>query len=285
VNVERTTYTNGTPDCFYRDSDHSYWRGFKDGRCSGRLYSPSSISKMADQGGDGLGIWMERQGAYAFRDAIVDTIENIGDPGALTDALSWIDSDDYIHSILAERGWRSSREKSGALGNLAHRAFEDAIRDGEPIEPELAEEPDAVGLLTAVQRFLDQYNPQPIAVEQIVWSPSHNYAGRFDALVDVDGECWLIDLKTSKNVVTNVSYHVQLAGYEIAAVECGVAAPGQIDRLVLVQIGRDGSFDLWDGRATADDFLDALGMFETSRRLASLTRKDKRIKSTKGQDQ
>ena len=49
----------------------------------------------------------------------------------------------------------------------------------------------------AVEQFLDMYRPEPVYVESQVVSITEGYAGSFDAIVDIYGKRWLLDLKTA----------------------------------------------------------------------------------------
>ena len=50
-----------------------------------------------------------------------------------------------------------------------------------------------------------------ISSEQFVWSDEHKFAGTADIVCKMNGEVWLIDLKTSNSI--HKSYDLQLASY------------------------------------------------------------------------
>lgn len=65
-----------------------------------------------------------------------------------------------------------------------------------------------------ILRFADFWNthkPELISTEQFVWSDKHKYAGTADLVVKMDGEIWLLDLKTSNAL--HRAYDLQLAAY------------------------------------------------------------------------
>jgi hypothetical protein len=65
--------------------------------------------------------------------------------------------------------------------------------------------------------FWSTYKPELISAEEFVFSDKHKYAGTADLLVKMDGETWLLDIKTSNNL--HRSYHLQLAAYAKALEE------------------------------------------------------------------
>ena len=65
--------------------------------------------------------------------------------------------------------------------------------------------------------FWTTYKPELISTEDFVWSDEHRYAGRADLVVKMDGETWLLDIKTSNSL--HKSYDLQLASYAKALEE------------------------------------------------------------------
>jgi hypothetical protein len=73
---------------------------------------------------------------------------------------------------------------------------------------------DTIPYLTAYRGFLGRYSASSIvSSEHIVWS-LNGYAGTYDLIMLIDGELWLIDIKTSKGYYPE--YGLQLAGYRWA---------------------------------------------------------------------
>ena len=65
-----------------------------------------------------------------------------------------------------------------------------------------------------ILRFADfwhTHKPELISAEDFVWSDIHKYAGTADLVVKMDGEVWLLDIKTSNSI--HKSYDLQLASY------------------------------------------------------------------------
>ena len=61
------------------------------------------------------------------------------------------------------------------------------------------------------------HKPELISTEDFVWSDEYKYAGTADLVVKMDGEVWLLDLKTSNSL--HKSYDLQLAAYAKALKE------------------------------------------------------------------
>ena len=59
--------------------------------------------------------------------------------------------------------------------------------------------------------FWRTHKPELISAEDFVWSDKHKYAGTADLVVKMDGEVWLLDIKTSNSI--HKSYDLQLASY------------------------------------------------------------------------
>ena len=65
--------------------------------------------------------------------------------------------------------------------------------------------------------FWTTYKPELISAEDFVWSDEHKYAGTADLVCKMNGETWLLDLKTSNSI--HKSYDLQLASYAKALEE------------------------------------------------------------------
>jgi len=121
----------------------------------------------------------------------------------------------------ARTKWREVRDEAGDIGTQVHDALE-AYLNGVR-ESGIAPQPDDVGYLIAnsgpaVSLFksavdkLKALGPYKVlATEQKVVNEDEWYAGRFDALLEVDGETWLIDFKTGASFYPE--WGMQLAAY------------------------------------------------------------------------
>jgi len=164
-------------------------------------------------------------------------------------------------------------EKASERGVNVHDALEAWAATGvmpRPAEFPENERPYVEGLL----KFLTDVDPTPIRQEVMVGSVEHGFAGRFDLVMGVTGvreytsRCYpkradkretlhlsttptiLADLKTSRG--TYATHHLQLAAYELAAVEGGYPAT---DAQAVIHVTDTGKYELVFSRATPNQFL------------------------------
>ena len=123
----------------------------------------------------------------------------------------------------------------------------------------------------AAFRFWADTRPKAIAVEQVVSIPELNVAGRFDLLAKVDGQTILYDAKTSKR--DYLSHHVQLGGYAWGCEASGFEAP---DRLGIVLLRPDGSYEVVWGVAGQVDFATAYSAYDVAKSLGRAQRAQER---------
>lgn len=62
--------------------------------------------------------------------------------------------------------------------------------------------------------FWNRYKPKLIATEYHLFSDNHKYAGTADLIVEMNGDVWLIDIKTSNSLHT--THELQLGAYATA---------------------------------------------------------------------
>ena len=66
-------------------------------------------------------------------------------------------------------------------------------------------------MILRAAEFFQKHKPTVIAAEEFTFSDKYKYAGTADLIVEMDGERWLLDVKTSNNL--HRSYDLQLAAY------------------------------------------------------------------------
>jgi hypothetical protein len=101
------------------------------------------------------------------------------------------------------------RDVAARLGSSVHRLFEMAMRGGQ-IAPTDEEAP----FVDAAAQFIADYTPKIESLEKSVINVERQYGGTYDLLLKLDGERWLVDLKTSKGVYGETA--LQLAAYQHA---------------------------------------------------------------------
>ena len=88
----------------------------------------------------------------------------------------------------ATRKWGAAAD----LGTAVHNIFERLLL-GEKIG---TVHPDHQGFLQQAEKFIDEFDVQPIHVEKTAWNTRLNYAGTADLFAKVAGETIVLDLKT-----------------------------------------------------------------------------------------
>ena len=124
------------------------------------------------------------------------------------------------------------------IGTAAHTIFIDRLLYGEEVtigdDPKEHLKGDGyypthvhlTQLKKAVQSamaFWMEQKPELIATEKLVWSTEtaadgsllYPWCGRIDIVCVIDGETWLLDLKTAKQVTNNLQYQAQLSAYKM----------------------------------------------------------------------
>ncbi|MBK7546187.1 MAG: hypothetical protein IPI56_10685 [Elusimicrobia bacterium] len=119
---------------------------------------------------------------------------------------------------IAEQGGTKQRRKTdaGARGSRIHAAVA-ALVGGGTVTPDMKFDGVelAVDEYAAVLNFRDWFEatrPEVLGSEFLIWNDEHNYAGTVDLKVKINGEVWVIDLKSSKSVYPE--YALQLSAYK-----------------------------------------------------------------------
>jgi hypothetical protein len=174
-----------------RDEKHRY--SWNDG---GKVPGVTSVIKSLDKSGP-LVSWAKREtAACAVRNLpLLETMIRDGGPEAAAKWLSAIP--DY------------QRETAADLGTVVH-ALAEAIARGIEIEVDPTTEP----FVSSILRWRSIYKPTVLNAEYMVYSEAHRYGGTADMAARINGEIWLIDLKTGKGTYAETA--LQLAGLHFA---------------------------------------------------------------------
>lgn len=142
------------------------------------------------------------------------------------------------------------KDKGAEKGRTAHDLLEDWARHGTPISMKGVNDY-ARPRVRAAARFLVDVQPKVVegGVEVMVWDYHRMLAGTFDLLAWIDGELWLLDYKTSKDIYT--SHALQLAGYEGMRIDLGLRP---VDRMGVVLLKDDGTYVLEEQHAKPVEF-------------------------------
>ena len=119
------------------------------------------------------------------------------------------------------------------LGTRVHLACE--LDDDDDLD-EASVQDDVAPYLAAYRRFRAEARPAVVASEQQVYSVAHRYAGTLDRVLQLNGERWLVDLKTC--ITTPGS-----AGPQTAAYLHALADP-TVTRRAALRLRPDGTYRL-----------------------------------------
>lgn len=148
------------------------------------------------------------------------------------------------------------KTKAATRGTSLHDALEAYMRDGSVPMPAGFPEEDR-GYVRALARAMLDLRPEPLRTEVIVGSAEHGYGGRYDLLCEMGDRTLRVDLKTGKRVYETA--HLQLAAYELAAVEMGEEPT---DEQAVLRLGEDGEYEFVVSRAAPADFLAVKAAFD-----------------------
>lgn len=201
-----------------RNATHQYfWRPSAIEAVAGPIPSVTTIIKLIDKSGPLVG-WAKREtAASAVRN--LDALVTMKKEGGADAAINWLKTiPDYVRDRAADRG------------TAVHSIAEQIIRGGHP------EVPEELGpYVAAYYGFLKEWEPKFLAVEQMVYSPKHGYAGTFDCIAEIAGERWMCDVKTSTGVYAETA--LQLAAYGAADF---IGKPGDPQKYKVPHVTRFG---------------------------------------------
>lgn len=125
---------------------------------------------------------------------------------------------------LAKHGWDEAeaiKTEAGDKGTIVHHAvekllsegslkMEDKIADRDGVEREMTA--DEYWCVITFSKWWNENKPTLVLNERVVWG--EGYAGTVDMVVDIGGQLWIIDLKTSQSVWP--SHELQVSAYKHA---------------------------------------------------------------------
>lgn len=133
-----------------------------------------------------------------------------------------------FYKWLADKGWDEAeaiKKERGKYGSVVHKAVEQMLNgeevrmDSQFVDPNTkelcmltVEEYDAVCSFKLWWDDLNsEHDVEVVEVEYTIWNEKEGFAGTIDLILKVDGEIWIIDLKTSQNVW--LSHQIQVSAY------------------------------------------------------------------------
>ena len=112
--------------------------------------------------------------------------------------------------------------------------------------------PEVVPYLTAFKAWHSEYHPTLVFSEKVVYSQTHNFAGKLDRVYDLHGNI-IVDLKTTSAV--DKAYGLQTMFYALATEE---QEDIKIKGRMIVQLKKDATFKVYDCENPACKLYDPL---------------------------
>jgi hypothetical protein len=182
--------------------------------------------------------------------------------------LADMTEDEAVKWALAEV--RKTRTDAASVGTGVHHIADMLSRASESDSKGFQVSESTQPYVDAYNRFLDRYSRSAfVSTEKAVWS-LNGYGGTYDLLVMIDGELWLIDIKTGKGLYPE--FALQLAGYRWADY---IILPGDpttydmpnVDRTGVLHLRPDQypdtGYRLYEYPTTYDsDYMTFLGLLE-----------------------
>ena len=168
----------------HRDDKHRYYANYPDHPRANGLAMPGVTSVIAkvDKSGP-LIAWAKGVTADAAL-ANIDRLRTMLTDDGPAPTKAW---------LTAHATAESDRAKD--LGTRVHILAEQISRGATPDMDEF-EEP----FVAAYRRYLADFAPEVKSLENMVWSPEHQYGGTFDFLAVIDNKMTLGDIKTGKGI-------------------------------------------------------------------------------------
>lgn len=272
---------------WYFDADHSYWRhNAKTGKRSRRLTGVTTAVKTLDYNPENLLRWAAKTQCIGIAELYELTVASEG-----ADGLHWLSTQDSIWHELEQREltFEHVRDRAAKRGTNVHEIAFQALGMGRPVPDleRLTEEEQ--GHARAIMAFWLDHEPESERVEQIVYSDRLGVAGRLDFLGKLkghDGLC-VVDAKTGRYI--SAGAHAQVGGgYPLLAAESGfvpACSPSTLrtvepaereqayraaaDRLtaLILQTSEDGTYELIEAEASAEDFEAAVTAYRAAGRI------------------
>lgn len=274
-NLERHVMPNGG-EVFYRDGDHSYWKGAKanpkaEGGFSGtgRLTGISTVVAPYDWRPDNLMRWAARLNGEGVAALAAEGLSQ-DDMEDMRACLQWLTTGESIWQALEDARllYDQARDDAATRGTNVHKHALQAMATGSvvPSRADLTDE--EWGYARGVMAFWHETEPEPMFAEQIVCDPDLGVAGRFDLVCELTfngvRQLALVDAKTSGFIP--VKHHSQLAGYRYCAEKCELLAD-PVDCMLILQVDAQGGYELVPAEADDGDFLAAVDLYRRAARI------------------
>lgn len=171
-------------------------------------------------------------------------IQKEGESDVFMPSVTWICSF-YPKGVgymrwFAEHGYDEAeaiKVAAGDKGSKVHKAISDILmgrtvkfndkylgsEGGEPVELTAIE----YEAIMSFANWLNETQPEVLAVDYTLVNPDEGYAGTIDMKLRINGEIWIVDIKTSKDIYP--SHELQVSAYQKADPEC--------QKIAILQVG------------------------------------------------
>lgn len=151
----------------------------------------------------------------------------------------------------AAKAFAYKRDSGASTGSEAHAMVESYLK-GKTASPQSQE---AVNAYNAFVQWFEEMTPTVVNVEEVIFSETHQYAGTYDCMLEIDGKVILGDLKTtnaSRKAPNGIyaEYFIQLGAYAMAHEEQrkyeeanGGTKLRKIDDLMVISAKKNGKMD------------------------------------------
>jgi hypothetical protein len=216
----------------HRTATHDYWWNGQ-----GPYIGVTGAIASLDKSGPLIG-WAKRLTA----EFAVDHLEWV------TETLKLVGREQTVSAIKSKA--QAEKDAGAALGSRIHILTEAMLRGG---SPELSEQ--ELPYLEAAKRWQADYHPKLISLERAVLNLTDGWGGTFDIIAELDGETWLIDIKTNKGSTYLGIYNgvypetaLQLAAYSRAEFIAKIGDPKRyrfpkIDRYAVLHLRPDAPYE------------------------------------------
>lgn len=143
---------------------------------------------------------------------------------------------EVIEQVLsdAKKAHTKKKEAAADIGTLVHSACEGWIKEKK--EPELDEQ--GMKMFNNFKKWAEDNKVKFLESEKHLYSEKMFLAGIVDGVVEIDGQTWIMDIKTSSGIYSDAFF--QMAGYHILWEE--MMLPNKITGYIVVNLQKSGEF-------------------------------------------
>lgn len=145
-------------------------------------------------------------------------------------------------------------DKAKARGTTIHSIVEAYKKSGIQITPELEQ---FKGYAEAFHKWVKDNGVEIVENERTVISKTHGYAGTLDLLVKKNGETWICDVKTGKDIYQEA--YLQLSAYKHALEEDSKI---KVDRTGVILLQENGNYKFAEGEDYFEVFMATKKLWE-----------------------